>query len=235
MSAPATNPVWSEANQRYLMAALAPVRAALARRRREAHDAKEPMDPALENILREAAAALPAPSALELVCNAFQLSTFERDVLLLCAGVELDSAFAAECAAAQGDPRRTSPTFGLALATLPEAHWSALTPGAPLRRWRLVELSNADSVVSSPLRIDERVLHFLAGVNELDERLRPLVETVPVPSELPPSQMAAACRIAELWISTCRSGNPPVIQLCGPDPASSRAVAAVACQIGRAH
>ena len=93
-------------------------------------------------------------------------------MLLLCAGVELDATFAAACAAAQGDPRRTQPTFGLALAALPDAHWSALTPDGPLRRWRLVEPAPGEALTTGPLRIDERVLHYLAGVPTLDERLR---------------------------------------------------------------
>ena len=42
--------------------------------------------------------------------------------------MELDSGFPAACAGARGDPNRASPTFSLALAALPEAHWSALSP-----------------------------------------------------------------------------------------------------------
>ena len=51
-------------------------------------------------------------------------------MVLLCAGIELDSTVAPLCAAAQGDPARAYPTFSLALAALPEAHWSALLAGA---------------------------------------------------------------------------------------------------------
>ena len=72
---------------------------------------------------------MPAPPALETLCRRSGLSPFERDVLLLCAGVELDSRFAPLCAAAQGDPARPYPTFSLALAALPEPHWSALSTG----------------------------------------------------------------------------------------------------------
>src|SRR5262245_59203197 len=56
------------------------------------------------------------PAALETLCAIFGLSPFERNLLLLCAGIELDSAFAPLCAAAQGDPNRAFPTFSLALA-----------------------------------------------------------------------------------------------------------------------
>ena len=67
-----------------------------------------------------------AGSALESVVAGFGLSDFERDILLLCAGIELDARFPALCAAAQADAGRPYPSFGLALAALAGAHWSAL-------------------------------------------------------------------------------------------------------------
>jgi hypothetical protein len=170
--------------------------------------------------------------------------------LLLCAGVELDSTFAALCAAVQGDARRTHATFSLALATLPGAHWSALTPAAPLRRWRMIEVASGDSLTHSPLRIDERVLHYLAGVACLDDRLRGLVERVPLPdgpdaargpvvadepasasSEpyLPPSQRAIAEWIVRIWFHPQGGAGWPAIQLYGEGGANKQAIAAWAC------
>src|SRR5688500_6655313 len=106
--------------------------------------------------------------------------------------MELDSTFAARCAAAQGDPRRAYPTFSLALDALPGPHWSALSPERPLRRYRLVELRAGEVLTQSPLRIDERVLHHLAGVPHLDERLEGVVEPVLTPEDLPTSHERAA-------------------------------------------
>jgi SpoVK/Ycf46/Vps4 family AAA+-type ATPase len=222
---------WPEANQRYLMAAVALVRSALERHTRKSkEDANQSdCDQAAEKTLREAAEALPAPSALEALCTAFRLSPFERDLLLLCAGIELDSNFAVSCAAAQGDARKVSPTFSLALAALPGAHWSALAPSASLRRWRLIELANNEGLVAAPLRIDERVLHFLTGINQLDDRLQALVELVAAPEDLPPSQIEVAQRIAQL-LANNENQVPPVIQLCGPDGIGRSAVAALACR-----
>jgi AAA+ superfamily predicted ATPase len=150
-------------------------------------------------------------------------------VLLLCAGTELDSTFSAQCAAAQGDARRPYPTLGLALAALPEAHWSALSPSSPLRRWRLIELTSNERLVAAPLRIDERVLHFLTGINCLDDRLQGLVEPISVPNQLPPSQLKVAQRISELFANN-KNEVTPVAQLCGVEGSGRRAVAAVACR-----
>jgi ATP-dependent 26S proteasome regulatory subunit len=242
---------WHEANQRYLMAALEVVRAALGHHAARAQKTPEPEErekpwrwwwrpPAhtgaaeLEEgggptqALQEAADAMPAPPALETLGETFGLSPFERDVLLVCAGMELDSAFAGHCAAAQGDSRRAYPTFGLALAALPEAHWSALTPTAPLRYWRLVEVGAGDTLTSSPLRIDERVLHYLAGVTHLDERLLGLVEPLPAPDELPPSHEASVHQITGLYSRMAGASSEPVIQLCGDEDAGKRAIAAAA-------
>lgn len=150
---------------------------------------------------------LPAPSALDSLCDAFGLSMFERDVLLLCAGVELDAGFAALRAGAQGNSQRIHPTFSLALAALTGAHWSALSPAAPLRRWRMIEVTPGDTLTSSPLRIDERVLHCLTGVSYLDSRLQGLVEPVPAHGEMPATHRELAGRIAGL---VARFGEAPV-------------------------
>jgi ATPase family associated with various cellular activities (AAA) len=222
---------WPKANQNYLMAAVALVRATLERHTQRAKGEAENSEcvEAEQRALREAASALPAPSGLETLCATFGISPFERDVLLLCAGMELDSTFPTQCAAAQGDARRPYPTFGLALAALPEAHWSALSPSAPLRRWRLIELTSNERLVSAPLRIDERVLHFLTGINCLDDRLQGLVEPISVPNQLPLSQLNVARRIAEL-LANNKNEVTPVTQLCGVEGSGRRAVAAVACR-----
>jgi ATPase family protein associated with various cellular activities (AAA) len=206
MSSPMTN--WTEANQRYLMAALGEVREAL-----ERHAGSEitPAPPAPE---------MPSPAALDILSTRFRLSAFERGVLLLCAGVELEASFGA----------RFHPTFSLALAALPGAHWSALTPAAPLRHWRLIEIGSGPVLTLAPLRIDERILHYLAGVQHIDERLAGLVEPfIDVEprgevAPLAPSHEAIADRIAAAWTRAL-----PVVQLCGDDVADHRAIAAAAC------
>ena len=105
---------------------------------------------------------------------------------MLCAGVESTRPSGALCRG-HGDAGGPYATFGLALAALPDPHWSALSPISPLRHWRLVEVGG-ESLTRSPLRIDERVLHYLAGVQYLDERLEGIVEPARDVGELLPSQ-----------------------------------------------
>jgi hypothetical protein len=227
---------WTAANKARLEAALAGVRSAL-----ERHASGGPVEPvdqrpeaagAAPNEGLEAADAALAehPAALDQVVSAFGLSTFERDVLVLCAGVELEASIGELCARAQGDPARTHATFSLALAALPDAHWSALAPNAPLRRWRLVEPASGP-LATSPLRIDERVLHHLVGIDAVDDRLAGYVEPVlqrAAELDVVPSHEHLAHRIAHAWTDRPDGGPPPVVELCGPDGSSKRLVAAVA-------
>jgi hypothetical protein len=204
---------WLEYNQRALAAELDRVAATL-----EAYSAQREVSELQPR---------PSPPALETVTRAFGLSGFERDVLLLCAGIELEARFADLCAAAAGNDRLRRPTFGLALVCLPRAHWSALAPAAPLRRWRLVELGEGESVATSPLRIDERVLHYLAGLDYLDDRLAGLVEPVPSPEQFPASQAHAVEHVASVLRSEGTSRR--TVLLCGADAETRRGIAAAAC------
>ena len=230
MTAVATSS-WSEANQRYLMAALAEIRFLL-----ERHVPSSQSDAAVtvkEDIVtqdtEQAYSNIPVPPTLETLCALFGLSSFERKVLLLCAGIELDGSFASVCAAAQGDPRRTYPTFSLALAAFPDAHWSALIPDAPLRYWKLIEIGNGEALTASALRIDERILHFLAGISHMDDRLTGIVESIPLSTGLTSSHERLAESIVQAWSKAPTSSALPVIQLCGNEKADKYAIAAAAC------
>jgi hypothetical protein len=113
-----------------------------------------------------------AGAPITTLAAAFGLTRFERDLLLLAAGAEMDAHIATLCAAVNGQPGARFATFGLALTVLPDAHWSALTPDGPLRRFRLSSVGPARSLVTAPFRLEERVLHYLTGVHELDVQLR---------------------------------------------------------------
>ncbi len=169
-------------------------------------------------------------SSLDRLCAIFNLSSFERDLLLLCAGVELDASFSILCAAACGNEQRNFPTFGLAMTVLEGLHWSAFTPTSGLRRWGLIEVGSGSDLMSSPLRIDERILHYLIGVQHLDERLLGMVEPVRVTENLVPSHLKLTEQMtAAWWIDVYDFLKLPILQLCGNEVASKRPISAVAC------
>ncbi|SCK08527.1 ATP-binding protein [Streptomyces sp. WMMB 322] len=169
----------------------------------------------------------PVPAPLAKLQSAFGLSAFERDIVLLCAAAELDPTTAARCAAACGDPERAHPTFSLALAAFEDAHWSALTPVAPLRRWRLVELGDETRLTTSRLRLDERILHFLTGSAYLDPRLHGMLRPASATDELPTPHEEAADRVAAGW-SVRRPDAPFRVELIGGDLRTREDIAATA-------
>lgn len=221
---------WQETNQPYLMVALSRVRQALERKTGRSLNGNEREIPP-EVLQKMAADDESPPSALEQLCNIFDLSTFEEDLLLLCVGRELDASFPSLCCVAQDDPQQTYPTFGLALSILRTPHWSALLPSAPLRRWRLIEVEGGGVLTGSPLRIDERILHYLVGVQYLDERLAGLVELLHESGQLVKSHQHLAKQLAQTLSFTALGSTLPVVQLCGDDMASKRAIAVSACQM----
>jgi hypothetical protein len=168
------------------------------------------------------------PPALIMLAHRLGLSPFEREVLLLCAAMELDTAIASLCARAQADPSRPYPTFALALTLLDAPAWDALSPERPLRYWRLIEINQPAGLplTSSPLRADERIVSFLKGLNYLDDRLSPLLSPLELPetAELPSSQQQAVESISN---SLAQAGEElPLIQLLGVDASSKQLVAA---------
>ncbi len=174
-----------------------------------------------------------APPALVMLAKRLGLSSFERDVLLLCAATELDTGIASLCARAQGDPSRAYPTFALALTLFDAPAWDALSPERPLRYWRLIEISQpgGQPLTTSPLRADERIVSYLKGLNYVDDRLAPLLiplEAQAGGAELPPSQQSVADGICDRLKRVAGGETLPVIQLLGIDAPSKQLVAAQA-------
>ncbi|WP_213956940.1 ATP-binding protein [Variovorax sp. dw_954] len=209
---------WAARNQSRLVRAFADLRCRIA--------GETPADPL------PAADDTGAPTAVDALASAFELDAFELQVLLLCAGVEMDPALAACVARAGGDSDRGHVTFSLALSVLDAPDWRALAPSAPLRRFRLVEMKPGAGVTQAELRIDERVLHYLAGVNRLDGRLEGLLS----PRQESPCMAEEHWRLAveSLELPTAPPWPAAVLNLCGDDLLGQEAVAAmVARRAGR--
>jgi len=231
----AATDTWYEANQRYLTTAFTAVRSLIEARLASGvatnEDAPGPAD---DDVSGYGEWTHSQPPALEQLCSAFELSAVERSMLLLAAGAEMDSRLS-ELFASVDATHRALPTLKLALTTLPDAHWSAISPGGSLRRWQLIELLPADTLTRSPFRLDERILHFLAGVNGLDQRLHPILHRVPRTDLLPRSCAEVAMQVVSAWTEAARASGTsframrlPLIELCGSDAEANRNVAACA-------
>jgi AAA+ superfamily predicted ATPase len=161
-------------------------------------------------------------SPIEQLAERFRLSSFERNLLLLCAGMELEASLSQVCPQLLAD---RCPTFSLALAVLPDAHWSALSPASPLRYWRLIEPGEGTLLTLRPLRIDERILHFLVGIDELDQRLAATLQPLESDLELTQMQLRQAQRLVNAWIDP-EATTTALLQVCGASAVERRAVAA---------
>jgi hypothetical protein len=178
---------------------------------------------------RDAAARMQPPPALLLLSDLLRLTPFERDIILLCAGMELDTRIPALCAQALGNPDQPYPTYALALSLFDSPSWDALSPQRPLRYWRLIDVhsTGAQPLTAAPLRADERILNYIKGLNALDERLALLISQVDGAggAELPPSQRAKADHILSQWEQTGTHQTPPVAVMLGTDASAKLLVA----------
>jgi len=192
--------------------------------------------PSPATLLEAAASALAAASAVEpapallLLAERLELCAFERDLLLLCVAMELDTRIAALCARAHDDALRPYPTFGLGLALFDQPVWEALSPERPLRRLRLIDVHQSGTwpLTASPLRADERIVAYVKGLNQLDERLASLL--VPLAAgtslELSLSQGAAADALCDQLRAGERDDALPIVRLVGGDAIARRQLAA---------
>ena len=212
---------WAQFNQSLLAEEFAYLRALLA-----------PKDGEVKvTAIKETSETRPLPAAIDTLSTLFSLSDFERYLVLLCAGVELDN----DLLMAVNKLGASYVSFGLAINVLPNPHWNALAPQEPLRRWRLIYLVEpVESLNQARLTLDERVLHFIAGYNYMDHRLQGFVKVVPACGLLAkPHQLILDQIKQQSWIN---GGTAEACVLYGDDSTAQRDVAAsfaesVGCQL----
>ncbi len=170
-------------------------------------------------------------SALAQVCIKFNLSPFERDILLLCAGMEIEPNFQSLCAKAQGNPpNKNYPTLSLALAALPGASWRVLSPQSPLQYWQLLHIESGLNFTQSPLQIDKGILCYILGEEASDEQLAGIIKPIPpqtIVPILPTSQSILVEQLIDIW---SRTNSFPVVQLSRSDRSTKYSIASAACQ-----
>ncbi|HLP88449.1 MAG TPA: ATP-binding protein [Nostocaceae cyanobacterium] len=219
------NNEWYAANYKYLLQAIALVRETL-----ENVLAGREEKP-INNIQPSVNLGMTAPSALEQLCYIFNLTEFERNVLLLCAALESDPAVGSLYAQFSGNMQITYPTIILAMSVLPGTDWGAWIVDSPLRHWQLIQVEGGITATQSPMRIDERIFHYLLGLRTQDERLKGIISPLNLIDDLVPSHEKIAQQIAAIWEEGEIRGNFPVVQLYGDDFSSMQAIAAFASSL----
>lgn len=173
---------------------------------------------------------------LDVLAHIFGLGSFERDVLLLCAAPELDPSFQPLFAYVQDNARRDYPTMHLAYALFSEPDQAAYPAGAafnadaPLRRYQLIQLRDDEGPLAlRPLRLPERILDYLRGINQPDPSLQqsilPLADAV-----LPPGLQATSSRILRAVQQQRTAGAFPVLNLIAESDGGQREIAAAVAE-----
>ena len=178
-----------------------------------------------------------APAALDVLTRLFRLSRFERDVFLLALAPELDSSFERLYGYVQDDLNRRHATVQLALTLLrasgadEDDARDCFLPDATLRHCRLLAIdegARSSAFPSRPLRVDERMLNFVLGVNGVDERLVSLLDPVPA-TLISPADVELASRIVR-WAQSADGHLPSrSVNLIGAVDANSLHVARAVC------
>jgi len=209
---PVATPVWTESNRALLESEFARLRAQL-EGTPAAHSAVEAPTWNWED----------AP-AIDQLAAIFGLSAFERDLLLLCAGAEMDGKLNELCGRLTGNAQRGCPTFALAMSALANPEWSAMSPWGPLRRYRLIEMDPRQGLVTAALRINERTLHYLAGMNRLDQRLEAVVRP-----KQPAAALAEEHQMLVAQLAQVETDDLPemAVQFYGDDAAAQENIAAL--------
>ena len=220
----------------YLMTALSPIYQSLISftQRQQGKDVERvPVEQVSSQLEAISASANTVPH-LEKLCNIFELSSFERDVLLLCVCRAVFPDVPYLLSLAHGRDEFDFVTFGLALQLFEDTHWQAILPRSPLRYWQLLVVgAKGEDVTLAPLRVDEAILHYLMEEDYDDPYLEGIVEPIAIAqTNLPSSHEEIVKSVTKAW-SHYSSGDTddavPVVQLCGDSISATKEIAQAVC------
>lgn len=139
----------------------------------------------IQNICREIYISLEKEKSLRLhdLQKLFELNSFEVGTILICLASELDMKCEKLCSYLQNDITKKRPTVDLVINMLCpslEEKFKAreyFSPEAPLIRNYLIYLRDGEPegqipLLSRSIKIDERIINYLLGSDEIDQRIR---------------------------------------------------------------
>jgi ATP-dependent 26S proteasome regulatory subunit len=177
-------------------------------------------------------------SALSRLCRQFELSPLEQDILVLCAGVEIEPSLVSLCKQVSSNESEDSPFRGVSVEFVstylrpdlsPSSRASILGSQSPLFQWNLVQRQNGFRS-QTEIRIESWTLEYLMGVESIPlpyrGNLSPLLVEVELQS-IPDSYLETAKQLFHLWT---RHSAHQTVQLCGSETEAKQQIAAIACQ-----
>jgi AAA+ superfamily predicted ATPase len=170
--------------------------------------------------------------SLETLSRKFHLSQFEKMMLVLCIGAEIDGQISTLCSKIYNNPEVKFPTFDIAFRAFPNPQWKAILPDSNLRRYQLIQISNQKTspLISSTIRIHERILHYVLGFERnMESGLAYLAKPVRIVAPIADSHMIHVKKAVDLFKSQPEKGRIPVFHLWGPDSSGKLIVAQKSC------
>jgi len=163
-------------------------------------------------------------SRFRILRDTFRLTPFEYELLVLAVGLEIDNELSSLIYEVNGNKEEYLPTLSFVLGAFEDAHWSALSPQGALRYWQLIQLNKKDILTSSTFSADERILHFLTGIQAMDNRLSPYLNAIGSRQELVDSHKEIARQIEARLSGIKDRDRPPMIQLMGKSVEDQKAI-----------
>ncbi|MGB9939400.1 AAA family ATPase [Methanosarcina sp.] len=173
----------------------------------------------------------------------FGLDPFEIDILLIGLAPELDLKYEKLYAYLQNDMNKKKPTVDLALAVLfpiIEEKIKArvyFSPSASLMKNQLIHFSEGEintdpSLISRSIKIDDRIVNFLLGFDDLDLRIRNFSYTVKPDKSFEDLILPAELKSALINMAGWYSGNrlPLKFLFCGPSGSGKKTAAEAICR-----
>lgn len=195
------------------------------------------------------AASLQAGAYLSLprLAQQFQLTPFEEQCLIVCLAPELDCKYEKLYAYLQDDATRRKPSVDLILNLLCRTRAEKLAarvmfdPQATLLKCRIVQIIDNKTDGPSPLlsrflKLDDRIVNFLLGFNQIDERLESFARIVSRNADPDQSsdEESILIRTRDFVESHFRDGQSDdrnlIFYLHGPDVRDKRSLVEAVCR-----
>lgn len=182
---------------------------------------------------------------LSRLAEIFSLSDIQRDALLICLAVEIDLGFETLFSYAHNDVNRKLATPDLILRLLGNSQEQRaelrgiFSPAGPLLSAPLVRFIESapereGSFLSRPIKVERRIVDFVLGHSEVDERLRPFVATQNSNRPLSDLQIPESLRLQLKNASLAFSRVGGLLHFHGPKGSGKCAsAAALAAEMGR--
>ncbi|HEX8845942.1 MAG TPA: AAA family ATPase [Pyrinomonadaceae bacterium] len=185
---------------------------------------------------------LPLPRLSEL----FHLTRFEEECLIVCFAVEIDRKYEKLYAYLQDDVTRKKASVDLLLSLLCDSAEERInarqtfSSQTPLLKYRLLHLSDNPSDQRSPmlsrsLKLDDRIVNFLMGFEQLDARLERVARLSPTQADAESLAVDEATRsrinafVASYFNDAKKAGHNLVLYFCGPYGSGRRALSRAVC------